>query len=476
MASPDSALISSDYQAPVSTLAELPGPPRNPILGNMTSFRDRPPHLVMEQWAAQYGQMYQFSLGRQRNLVISDAELVRKILRARPEDFRRQRKLADAIEQTGFRGVFTAEGKDWQRQRRLVMQGLTPNVVSAASSNIRTVTDRLAERWGQAADESQIVDVVGDLKRYSMDVVLWLSLGIDLNATENPDQDLQTAVDTWFNAIGRRVRQPVPYWRYFKLPVDRRSDRAIELLQKTARDAIEAVRQNRAQWQGKPSNILEALLDESEKPDSDFTADNVFGNAVTMLTAGEDTTANAMSWLLYYCSIQPALATQLRQSILTVFGSKPIELTAETIRQLPQLQAVCLEVMRRRPVAPMIGLTTARPMTIAGLEVPAQQALTLLPRVANRATPAQLNNDELELPDLDSESRMSANASSNQFAFGGGPRLCPGRYLALTEMTHLAAMALTRFEFSLAVPKQDIEEAFTFTMGPKTLPLTFRRR
>ena len=124
----------------------------------------------------------------------------------------------------------------------------------------------------------------------------------------------------------------------------------------------------------------------------------------------------------------------------------------------------------------MIGLTTARALSIAGLEVPAQQSLTLLPRVANQATPEQLGDTELSLSDLDSEAPMSANAASNQFAFGGGPRLCPGRYLALTEMTHLAAMALTRFDFSLAIPKDEVQEAFTFTMGPKTLPINLRRR
>ncbi len=157
-------------------------------------------------------------------------------------------------------------------------------------------------------------------------------------------------------------------------------------------------------------------------------------------------------------------------------GDGPVALTAQTVRQLPLLQAVCLEVMRRRPVAPMIGLTAARDITVAGLQLPAGQPLTLLPRVANQATPAELGDAELTLPEIDPESRMSANAASNQFAFGGGPRLCPGRYLALTEMAHLAAMALTRFDFELAIARDQVQESFTFTMGPRELPLRMRRR
>lgn len=472
----NSTLTCPDYQAPAKKVADLPGPAGSPLLGNMRSFRDRPPHTVLENWAAQYGSMYRFSLARTNNVVITNADLIRQILRARPEDFQRQRKLADAIEETGFRGVFTAEGDNWQRQRRLVMRGLTPAVVSASANNITTVTERLADYWGKAADEGRAVNAVSDLKRYSMDIVIWLSLGIDLNATQNPDQQLQLAVDTWFGAIGRRMRLPIRYWRYFKLPIDRRSDTAIALLHKTATEAIETTRRNRAKQNDAPANILEALLHESEKTGSEFTADNVFGNAVTMLTAGEDTTANAMSWLLYYCAVQPELATQLRRSIDQVLGKGSTDVTSDAIRRLPQLQAVCLEVMRRRPVAPMIGLTTGRAMSIAGLDLPAYQNLTLLPRVANQATPADLDGTKLEMPDLDSEARMSANAATNQFAFGGGPRLCPGRYLALTEMTHLAVMALQRFDFSLDIPQSEVREAFTFTMGPKELPLKLTRR
>jgi len=486
------ALSSPGLDAPAATVAELPGPPGQFLLGNMKSFSGAAPHTVIEGWARTYGPMFKFSLGKATNVVITDRELIRQILRARPEEFRRQRKLADAIEETGFKGVFTAEGTNWERQRRLVMQGLTPAVVTAANDNIKTVTSRLAQQWGTAANENRVVDVIGDLKRYSMDIVLWLSLGIDLDATSQPDQPLQLAVDRWFGIIGRRVRQPFAYWHYFKLAIDKQADEAIALLHQASHKAIADTEKTRAQWQGKPRNILEALLNETgsaeSESESEFTTDDVFGNAATMLTAGEDTTANAMSWFLYYCAVQPELADDLRQEINSVLlpdseqsggenGKQGFAaLTPERVRRLPRLQAVCLEVLRRRPVAPMIGLSTGRAVNIAGLDLPAGQLMTLLPRVANEATPDRLGNDPIELANPDAEARMSANAATNQFAFGGGPRLCPGRYLALTEMAHFAVMVLSKFDIELAMPASEVREAFTFTMGPETLPLRLRLR
>ncbi len=471
-----SEFISAEYDSPAATLANLPGPAGLPLIGNMRDFSQAPPHTVLENWAVQYGPIYRFTLGRKRIVVIGVHDLTQQILRARPGQFLRQRKLSDAIEETGFHGVFTAEGDDWRRQRRLVMQGLTPTVVNAASSRLATATARLAGQWAQAADSGAVININNDLKRYSMDAVLWLSLGIDLNATEHPDQPLQTAVDRWFGIIGRRLRLPFNYWRYFSLAVDKQAARAIVLLREAAHQAIDETRARRAQWVDNPTNILEALLLEAEREGSAFTTDHVFGNAVTMLTAGEDTTANAISWLLYYCSIQPALTEQLRASIDAALGPAPGPLDAAMIKRLPQLQAVCMEVMRRRPVAPLIGLSTASAVTVGGLSMATGQQLVLLPRVANRATPAELDSLPLTMPELDAEARMAANASTNQFAFGGGPRLCPGRYLALAEMMHVAVMALQNYDFELAIPPAQIREVFTFTMGPETMPMRLRRR
>lgn len=479
---PSSALVLSSpgFDAPAQTVAELPGPPGQFLLGNMKSFSDAAPHTVIEGWARTYGPMFRFALGKATNVVITDRELIRQILRARPEEFHRQRKLADSIEETGFKGVFTAEGTNWERQRRLVMQGLTPAVITASNDSIKTVTSRLAQQWSHAANENRVVDVIGDLKRYSMDIVLWLSLGIDLDATRQPDQPLQLAVDRWFGIIGRRVRQPFAYWHYFKLAIDKQADEAIALLHQASHEAISKAEKNRSQWQGKPRNILEALLNETGSAESEFTADDVFGNAATMLTAGEDTTANAMSWFLYYCAVQPELADNLREEINSVLGSDSEQdmaaVTPERVRRLPRLQAVCLEVLRRRPVAPMIGLSTGCAVNVAGLDLPPGQLMTLLPRVANEATPDRLGNDPIELANPDAEARMSANAATNQFAFGGGPRLCPGRYLALTEMAHFAVMVLSKFDIELAMPASEVREAFTFTMGPETLPLRLRLR
>ena len=133
----------SAYRAPATDPAGLPGPVRIPLLGQLPQFVRNPPHLVLQHLAQRHGSVFQYSLGTQRNVCIAEPELIKAILKARPHCFRRSIALANAIEGTGFQGVFTAEAERWQRQRRQVMRGLRPQVVHAAQAHISAVEERI---------------------------------------------------------------------------------------------------------------------------------------------------------------------------------------------------------------------------------------------------------------------------------------------------------------------------------------------
>jgi nitrite reductase/ring-hydroxylating ferredoxin subunit len=106
------------------TVDELPGPPGLPIFGNALQMDLDELHAVFERWAAKYGAMFTFRLGSNRGLVIADPELTQKVMRARPETFRRTSKVQRVFEELGVNGLFSAEGPAWRPQRRLAMEAL----------------------------------------------------------------------------------------------------------------------------------------------------------------------------------------------------------------------------------------------------------------------------------------------------------------------------------------------------------------
>ncbi len=471
---------SDGFVAPASTIDGLPGPRALPVLGNAHRLKAGASHQTLEQWAREYGPMYRFMLGPRPVVVFSDPALIGEVLRHRPNHFSRGARLREAIDEVGLSGVFSAEGDRWRRQRRLVMRALTPEAVKHFFPIVRTVTERLHARWQAAARAGAPVDVPRDLKRYSVDVTTWLAMGVDVDTLNHDDNPLQSDVEFMFETIGRRFLKPIPYWRWIKLPADRRADEVIARLGATVDDLIAKGRarmQAHPELRAKPSNILEALLVARDEPGAEFTDDDVRGNVATLLFAGEDTTANAMAWLMMLLADCPGPAADVTAEADAVLRGRAVVGEFAELAKLQYLEAAATESMRLKPIAPQNGATALVDVDLAGLRIPKGQLLIMLSR------PSAL--DAATFPDpmafrperwLGEHAESADDTRRSIFPFGGGPRYCPGRYLAMVEIKMVAAMALGRFRVSLDADAPAIAEHFTFTMGPDRLPMRFVER
>jgi cytochrome P450 len=470
---------SEGFVAPARRVDALPGPPAMPLLGNAHQLPAGAVHACLEQWCREYGPMYRFRAGSQSIVVLSDPVLIGEILRHRPGGFMRGARLSAAIDEIGLSGVFTAEGDRWRRHRKLVMRALTPEAVRHFFPIIRTVTGRLLARWRAAAVSARSVDVARDLKRYSIDVTTWLAMGVDVDTLNHDDNPLQNDVELLFETLGRRFLKPFPYWRWIRLPADRRADEAVARLNATVDDLIARARARMAAdpaLVARPGNILEALIAARDEPGSEFTDDDVRGNVATMLFAGEDTTANAMAWLLMLLADASEPSARVRREVDTVLAGEEQVGAFADLAGLGYLEAAAVESMRLRPIAPQNGATARQPADLAGLRVEPGQVLIMLSR------PSALDATRFADPLAFRPERWLGDGAESAddtrrvlFPFGGGPRYCPGRYLAMVEIKMVVAMALGNFRIALD-PDARIAEHFTFTMGPSSLPLRFAAR
>lgn len=471
---------SEGFVAPARRIRDLPAPPRLPILGNALDMKPGASHLTLEAWARAYGPMFRFRVGPHEVLGIAEPTLINELLRHRPRELSRNPRLAQLIDELGSRGVFTAEGESWRRQRRLVMRALRPEAVKHFFPVIRTVTARLEAQWRAAAARGEAIDVVRDLKRYSIDVTTWLAMGIDVDTLNHPDNPLQEDVEYGFATVGRRLPKPFPYWRWIRLPADRKADVVAARLRATVADMVARARARLdadPALRERPRNILEALIVARDEPGSEFTDEDVRGNVGTMLFAGEDTTANAMAWLLHALAVHPAVANDVRAEADGVLGNHTLVPEFALLDRLERLEAAAIESMRLRPVAPINGMRANVALDLAGLAVPKGTIMLLIQR--------PIATDPRHFPEplaFRPERWRGGNAESADdtrrkiFPFGGGPRYCPGRYLAMVEIKIVTAMVLRNFRVALGIAPEAVREHFTFTLGPATLPLRFLPR
>jgi cytochrome P450 len=136
--------------------------------------------------------------------------------------------------------------------------------------------------------------------------------------------------------------------------------------------------------------------------------------------------------------------------------------------------------MRLKPVAPFIALKALRDSVVGDVAVPrGTQMWGVLRRdsVSERhfARPAEFEPQRwLD----DAAPPLSAAAKRSAMPFGSGPRMCPGRYLALLEMKMAMAMLLSSFDIeAVDTPDgQPAQERMAFTMNPVGLSLRLRER
>lgn len=474
------AAASAATQRPLRQLKDLPGPKPLPLLGNSLQVKLPRLHLDVEQWIRTYGPVIKAHLGPTQFMIVSDHELITSLLRDRPDGFRRPTMLYRIIVEMGIKpGVFSAEGQSWQNQRRMVMASFSPGNVRGYFPSLLRVTQRLQQRWQQVArDPGHGIDLQLDLMRYTVDVISGLAFGKDINTLESKEEVIQQHLDKIFPALHARLNAVLPYWRLFKLPKDRALDRSIQVVNAAIKDFIAQARDRLAHdptLKDKPGNLLEAMIVAADQPDSGVNDDDVAGNVFTLLLAGEDTTATSISWLIYLLSRNPQALAKAKDEARQIVGGDLASLTPEKVADMNYIEACAHEAMRLKPVGPINVVEALSDTVVAGVSVP--RGTMVMGVLRHDAVSEQYFEQAQSFkPERWLEGQglgAASNAKRVSMPFGAGPRVCPGRYLALLEIKLAMAMLLDTFDIlEVQTPHGgEAQELMSFTMVPVGLKM-----
>ncbi len=463
---------------------DLPGPRALPVVGNLLQIKPDRLHLQMEQWCRQYGPIFKLQLGPRKAVVFGDHSLVQAMLRDRPDGFRRTSRLREIVEEMGLPvGVFNATGDTWKAQRRMVMHGFDPTHVRRYFPSLQGVAQRLVGRWQKAAAGGAAIDLQADLMRYTVDTIAGLAFGAAVNTLETDDDVIQQHLDTIFPAITRRVFAPLPTWRWFPSQADRELQRSLVVVKEAVDGFIVQARATLAADPARregPHNLLEAMITAADQPDSGIDDGQVAGNVLTMLLAGEDTTANTIAWMIHLLWANPLTLAMATEEVRRVCGSEPLP-TLDMVEQLDYVEACCHETMRLKPVAPLMPQQALRDSTVGGVQITTGMIVFGLMRVdsVSDAHVPQAAQFDPQRWLADGRPGQAASAAKRiSMPFGAGPRICPGRYLAMLEMKMAMAVLLQHFDIARVdtADGQAPVEQLNFTMTPVGLRMRLRLR
>ena len=309
--------------AETRSLDSLPGPKGLPLVGNLHQMDPTKVHRTFEAWAEQYGPVYKLQMGPQRAVAVSDPHMINELLRARPDNFRRSSNMDRIISEIGIKGVFNAEGDAWRPQRKLSVAALAQRNLRQLYPSINIVARRLKSRWERSAGEA--LDLVEDLKRFTVDVTMLIAFGYDVDTVEQADDVIQRELEIIFPAINRRLFALFPVWRIVRSSSDRQLERALKNCSRLAPAASWTMRVS-ASKRTPTARIDRPISSRRCWPPSTKRVNRLPTTSscrifLTMLLAGEDTTANTLAWAVHHLCDSPEWAAEVRREADEAIGA-----------------------------------------------------------------------------------------------------------------------------------------------------------
>jgi cytochrome P450 len=177
-----------------------------------------------------------------------------------------------------------------------------------------------------------------------------------------------------------------------------------------------------------------------------MTGRQVRDEAMTLLLAGHETTANTLAWAWYLLARNPEAEARLHEELDLVLGGRPP--TFDDLPRLRYTEAVITEALRVFPTAYAIGRQAIEPCTIGGHQVPRGMTVFMCQWVLHR-DPRYFDAPEAFRPERWTEGLARRLPRFAYFPFGGGPRICIGNSFAQMEATLVLATVARRFRLAV---------------------------
>lgn len=314
-------------------------------------------------------------------------------------------------------------------------------------------TERLLTRWR----EGETYDLYAEMRRLTLEIVALTLIGLDVRDRLDT---IGRALDSIVARSESTTASYLPPWT--PLPVNREAERAVRVLDEFVYDSIEERRLDPGR------DVISAHLS-TGVDGSGLTDREIRDQVMTLLLAGHETTALAITYTLFSVAQHPRVEGRLLDELGRVLGDRPLSPT--DVRTLSYADRVFTESLRLYPPVYGIVREAVRDDELGGYHVPAGTTVLMYPWILHRD--ARFYPDPMVFaPDRWTSDFASQLPRFAYFPFGGGPRSCLGSGFARAEVILITSTLLRRYHLEL-VSSSSIRFGAGLTMRPRD-PVTVR--
>jgi cytochrome P450 len=405
-----------------------------------------------------YGDILSLSLPLNKVVIAANPEYAKYVLLDNNKNY--TKSLAyDMLKLLLGNGILTSEGDFWKKQRRLIQPAFHKQKLAELTAMMVQRTEEEADSFEPYAQSGEYVDVVTTMTALTLDIISKsiFSEGIGDNAPIIAKQITllnQYATD--------KLNEPIRLPPAFPTPYNLRERKAIKILDTVIYDIINA---RRAAGESK-ADLLSMLLDACDEETGESMDNKQLRDEVmTIFVAGNETTANAMAWILYLLSQNPEAERKMIAEIDEKLNSG-VQPGFDTMMQFSYVKQVIEEGMRLYPPAWVVGRRNAEDDELGGYHI-AKGTNILIPILYLHRSVNYWGADAMEFkPERFAPEKRNSIDRFVYFPFGAGPRMCIGNNFAMLEMQIILISLYRRFTFRLK-PDFPVETDALITLRPK---------
>ncbi|WP_419805551.1 cytochrome P450 [Terriglobus sp.] len=405
-----------------------------------TAHRQKPAEF-MQSVAREYGDLTHYVIAGRHFYQFNHPDLIAEFFTTDAPHHHRNLVMQRSRDVLG-NGLLTSEEPLHMRQRRLAQPAFLRSRIAGYAGVIAGRTDAMMRRW----QSGTVLDLHREMLELALRIVgkclFDLDEIADLHAMESAVSSFMYFMPLTFVPFSRLVQaSPLPAMRRLRAGQRYLDNLIYGLIAERRRDPRDR------------GDLLSMLLHATDAQDgaAEMTAatmndTQLRDECVTIILAGHETTANALSFALHLIAHHPETQERLRAEALAVLGEdRPA--TADDYPQLKYATEVFAEAMRLYPPVWVTARMCAEPYQVAGFTIPAGAALNA-PQFAVHRDPRWWPDPDRFDPGRFTDEAKQGRPRYAYFPFGGGSRQCIAEGLAWMEGTLVLAMLARHWRFT----------------------------
>ena len=402
-----------------------------------------------------------------RSFLINQPDLVKEVLKKRPDDFPKSNRIAEGLRPLLGNSVFLTNGETWKRQRRIIDPAFEGGRLKDSFPAMWEAAEAAVERLQGQLDRP--IEIEAQTSHVAADVIFRALFSIPI------EHEIAAQVFTRFRDYQRSqpilnlaAFIPMPRWmpRFFKKSTKRDAAEIRRLITQLTAERKQAIQTGDA-----PDDLATKIMTTTDPVNGElFNTDEMVDQVAIFFLAGHETSASALAWALYLMALYPEWQDRVAGEAEALDDQ-----SFAVMSKLRICRDVFRETLRLYPPVPMMVRQATCPERFRDRDVPTGSQLVISPWHLHRHERLWDNPDGFDPGRWETENGKTCQREAF-IPFSTGARVCTGAGFAMVEGPLILSMLLRNFRVEVVDGREPVPVAHLTVRSQDGIWLTLHRR